>query len=304
MEQIVDNSFAIIGGATKSGTTSLFKYLKDHPEVSGSSLKETRFFLDIDYPVPAIHHYNGSLSKYFEFFKQISKDQLLLEATPDYLYSLGTPERIKSKISNCKLVFILRNPVDRFISWYKFSKQNNSIPSDTSLGDFFKMQVDDEKNYYEQHRMVLMQGKYSEYLNNYFECFDPEKIYVCYLEDLEADPYQFMNKICEFLHIESGFYKDYSFIAQNVTIDVKNQNLHQIYRKLSALIRKNVHKNVVAHGLLKKMKKSLIPFYLKANEREEKDRVEFYKDEMRPLIDYYSEELERYKERYRVLLHA
>ena len=45
--------YLIIGGTTKAGTTSLHAYLSDHPQVCASSIKETRFFLDRDYPLEA-----------------------------------------------------------------------------------------------------------------------------------------------------------------------------------------------------------------------------------------------------------
>ena len=46
-------SFLIIAGASKAGTTSVFNYLANHPQICASVAKETRFFLDLDYPLPS-----------------------------------------------------------------------------------------------------------------------------------------------------------------------------------------------------------------------------------------------------------
>lgn len=67
--QTDDQLYLIIGGTTKAGTTSIFRYLSAHPDVCASSLKETRFFLDKDYPLPSTNRFNGSnLECYRVFF--------------------------------------------------------------------------------------------------------------------------------------------------------------------------------------------------------------------------------------------
>jgi hypothetical protein len=45
--------FLIIGGTSKAGTTSVFNYLQGHPQVRAAFSKETRFYLEKDYPLPS-----------------------------------------------------------------------------------------------------------------------------------------------------------------------------------------------------------------------------------------------------------
>ena len=88
----------IIGGTTKAATTSLFNYLGTHPAICASSVKETRFFLDGDYPLPSKYRAEAGLERYGEFFRSCHADQWRLDATPDYLYSPGTPGRLRESL--------------------------------------------------------------------------------------------------------------------------------------------------------------------------------------------------------------
>ena len=61
--------YLIIGGSTKCATTSLFNYLGDHPEICPAIYKETRFFLNPEYPVERRFAHTNSLSEYNNLFK-------------------------------------------------------------------------------------------------------------------------------------------------------------------------------------------------------------------------------------------
>src|SRR6266513_2759700 len=95
--------FLIIGGTSKAGTTSVFNYLTNHPQIC-SFTKETRFFLDTDYPLPSDKRYekNGP-EAYLSFFESGGyqpSENWRLEATPDYLYSPSTAHAIRKTLVN------------------------------------------------------------------------------------------------------------------------------------------------------------------------------------------------------------
>ena len=101
-------NYLIIGGTTKAATTSIFSYFSNHPQVCASSIKETRFFLDSDYPVISKYRYEDGLEKYQEFYIHCKQNfKFRLEATPDYLYSKNTAYKISNSLPNSLLVFIL-----------------------------------------------------------------------------------------------------------------------------------------------------------------------------------------------------
>ena len=181
------NQFLIIGGTTKAATTSLYYYLADHPSVCVSTLKETRFFIDEDYPVsPLGAKWADGIDKYEEFFNNCPNIGCLrVEATPDYLYSSGTPKKIKKSLPNAKLLFILREPVSRLISWYKFAKQKAHISEQMSFDEYVEKQLkggqfekakqakleSSQNNFIPQYYFLsaLEQGCYSTYLQQYFD---------------------------------------------------------------------------------------------------------------------------------------
>ena len=120
----------IIAGAAKCGTTSLFHWLSDHPEVCASKEKELCFFYDKDWPlwnkkVKYNYHLNG-LEKYqnlFEHCKSVNA-KVVIEATPNYLYSRTALNVIPTLNPRPKILFILRKPSDRVYSIYQFFKNN------------------------------------------------------------------------------------------------------------------------------------------------------------------------------------
>ena len=66
---------------------------------------------------------------------------LRLDSTPDYLYSTGTPDKIKEYLNNYKIIFILRNPVDRIISWYRYAKQVGGILEEMNFQEYVTQQL-------------------------------------------------------------------------------------------------------------------------------------------------------------------
>jgi hypothetical protein len=99
----------IIAGVQKAGTTALFRYLLNHPELTGASVKETHFFDDetnVDWSAPDYDRYHG-------FFPTEKAPKLLFEATPIYIYWPRSLERIRDYNPDIKLIFLFRDPIER-----------------------------------------------------------------------------------------------------------------------------------------------------------------------------------------------
>src|SRR5947207_15184121 len=99
-----DYKFLIIGGTSKAGTTSVFTYLENHPQIVCSSVKEAGFFLDADYPPPSSKRYqnNGLEANLDRFACEGSqpREKWRLEATPGYLYSWSKAVPIRWTLEN------------------------------------------------------------------------------------------------------------------------------------------------------------------------------------------------------------
>jgi len=135
-------TFMIIGAA-KSGTTSLMRYLAQHPDVFVPTAKEPNYFMlsgQQDNPVgPAPAHilrhmiYNWSyadLDRYTGLFDDAGAAKAVGEGSVRYLYSPLAPTRIRDMLPDTRLVVILRDPVARLYSHYNMNRQIQLEPLD------------------------------------------------------------------------------------------------------------------------------------------------------------------------------
>src|SRR5687768_13237463 len=94
----------LIIGAQRGGTTSLYRYLTEHPEIDPAVRKEIHFF--------SRHHEQG-LDWYRAHFPRRDESSLVGEASPNYLVHPDVPARVAAALPRVKLIALLRNPVDR-----------------------------------------------------------------------------------------------------------------------------------------------------------------------------------------------
>src|SRR5438132_11166491 len=94
----MNGKHVIIAGTNKAGTTSFFEYLSAHPSVCAAYIKQTFFFLDKEWQkklqLISLYDYDKGIHQYKLFFRNYEEGQLKLEASPEYLYSPGTPKKI------------------------------------------------------------------------------------------------------------------------------------------------------------------------------------------------------------------
>lgn len=125
-------NFLVIG-AHKAGTTALYNYLKQHPQVYMSPAKEPRFFAlegkNLKFLGPKKDPGNRcrftTLEAYRELFQGVSSEVAIGEASTLYLYSQEAPKRIQHYIPDAKLIAILRNPIKRAYSNFVHAMQDD-----------------------------------------------------------------------------------------------------------------------------------------------------------------------------------
>jgi hypothetical protein len=100
---------ALVIGASKGGTTSVYRWLSRHPQVCASRVKEVRYFNG--------HHERGP-AWYAAQFDPKPGQTVLIEASPSYLWDPDAPGRIRSLLGEPKLIVLLREPVERAWSQY------------------------------------------------------------------------------------------------------------------------------------------------------------------------------------------
>jgi hypothetical protein len=223
--------YILICGVQKAGTTSLFQYLADHPDICPSSVKETGFFLEPTYPFykPREFQYINGIDQINHYFTSCNHKKIRLEGTPSYLYSSKAPIYIKESLPDVLLIFMLREPVSRLISLYRYLRQIGLIDYKLSFDEFVHAQAN-------EHEWTgfnsLFSGRYSVYLPNYLKIFSPEEIKVFKFTDLINNPRDLLTKICNIVNIDSAFYDDYGFAIHNPSFGVRNYHIHHMYLKI------------------------------------------------------------------------
>lgn len=315
--------YLIVGGTTKAATTSLFAYLAAHPAICAATYKETRFFLDKTYPLPSKYRYSGNVEEYNLLFPEDDgESRIRLESTPDYLYCPKARERIAEFLPHAKLVFSLREPISRLISWYRFAKQNGTLPQTLSFDGYVEMmfeeirdrgpardrpspyggtgacppQTENAKNTplsatTEQYLQTLQQGCYTVYLKPYFERFGVSRIHILFYEDIAENPRTVLADLCEFAGIDADFYEDYTFQVTNRTETMKNSELHRKYRNFRFQLRQWTHNKPILHNPLRAVRKAIEPLYLRLNTHPT-EQVDVSEETRQRLVDYYQEDVQ------------
>lgn len=184
-------------GAQKAGTTSLAYLLGQHPKICLSDPKETHYFTN---------NWGKGESWYRQRFNGV-EGQLYLDASPSYSagrsatcpHSVGepsgqykeTPRRMYRLSPEAKLIYILRNPVDRAYSSYWHSVRAGNEQRSFS-------EVIREKGFY------LRVGLYYEQINRYFEFYDRKAVLILFFEDLRVDVMSVTRECFRFLDIEDN----------------------------------------------------------------------------------------------------
>jgi len=227
-------NFLIIGAA-KSGTTAIYTYIKQHPEIFMSPKKELRYFSNIkpqtkDVPKQYIHESVSSVEEYEHFFDGITDERIIGESSPTYLYTPGTAENIKTHIPHVKLLAILRNPVDRAYSAYTHALREWKEPAKT-----FREALTLETQRIDAGWGMLWHyvnaGFYFEQLSRYYQIFDPSHIKVVLYDDLVNDPYKLLQDLFSFMDVDPKFKPDISS-RPNVSGFPKNERADNFLRKL------------------------------------------------------------------------
>lgn len=205
-------NFLIIGAA-KSGTTALYHYLNQHPDIYMSPLKETNFFAlegtKLQYTGPgdreAIVQISITNRHDFEaLFSQVADEHAIGEASPLYLYSERAPVLIKQYVPQVKLIAVLRDPAERAFSSFCHLRRDSREPE-----KIFSRSLQKERERidlgWEHIWHYANMGFYARQLRRYFALFKHEQIRVYLYEDFVSGQLDVLNDIFSFLGVDPCF---------------------------------------------------------------------------------------------------
>lgn len=229
-------NFLLIG-AGKAGTTAIYEYLRQHPQVYMSPVKEPNYFAFMDAPV----NFKGpgedaminrtsitDMESYRALFRGVQNEAAIGEASQWYLYSEQAAGRIQHYLPDVKMIAILRDPIKRAYSDFLHFVRDDREP----IKDFGQaLQA-------EEHRIqnhwgfghYVRRGLYYGQVKRYLDRFDRSQLQIYLNEDLKADATGLMHNIFRFLNIEASFRPDTSY-RPNVSGIPQNKLLHRFLGK-------------------------------------------------------------------------
>lgn len=221
-------SFIIIG-ERKCGTSSLYRYLIDHPNILPCKVKEPQFFvrnpwriwwhIQDYYRLFPTRNYQGDLEIIWPELDtkgQLYQEKLHIKREPDQWYITGEasaetfyrarPKVVQRYLPKAKLILMLRNPVDRVFSHYRMLQRYKAEGRKlaTPISDFEKdMFIEMEKVKRGEHSFFLTPSLYHKSLKKWLEVFDSQQFYIIRTEDLhiKARLLVIMEELCSFLKI-------------------------------------------------------------------------------------------------------
>ncbi len=190
-----------IVGAPKCGTTSIWGYLRKHPDVFFPRLKEPSYFMSTPPPAGQENEFcDGNFGMYQRLYQDAKGYKVIGDASPGYLWDRNAPAKIHEVCPHARIVILLRDPVERAYSAYLMVKRVNDEPiTFLELVESYRPAEQRDKVWGESSHVE--QGLYYEQVKRYFDAFGREQVGVYLFDDLEKDPRHLAEEIARHIGI-------------------------------------------------------------------------------------------------------
>jgi len=300
--RMAEPNFFVVGAA-KSGTTSLYYYLKQHPEVYMSPIKETNFFsTDIDpdnfsrlykklYKSKKLDlekYTSSSMDKlvwgayvrewehYVRLFQSAQNEKAIGEVSNSYLYSKVAASNIYNNFPNAKIVMILRNPVQRAFSHYLANIRDGKARR--SLIEEIELDNNRRKKGWGVSALYIELGMYYEQVKRYLDLFPRKNVRIILYDEYMKNTSMVMEDLFSFLNISRNVKIDFTK-RYNAARIPKNKNVIYLVTQMNL-------KRAVFHLIPEAYKKRVKDLFFS---RVEKPELE--KNEKDFLIRIYKEDI-------------
>jgi hypothetical protein len=223
-----DGPNLFIAGVAKAGTTSLFRYLGQHPDICQSTVKEPRYFTVLRYGEPL-----GPWQEYATLFGHCGGARYRLEATPGYFPGGRTVAgAIDERVPGARVIVSFRDPVQRCWSWYRFVRRSARIPKDLAFPAYldrcFQLHEDGVDHLREnQPFWGVGGGCYDEWIDPWLETFG-QRLRVEFFENLVASPEQVTSELCRWLAVDPAPAAGFDYSVENRTVQYKHRRLQRL----------------------------------------------------------------------------
>jgi len=217
-----------IVGAPKSGTTSLYYYLQEHPDICMSSNKEPNFFSNNEIKKQALYYNKKCITsneEYEKLFLNRTKSQVTGESSVSYLFYPNVAQRLYKYNPNARIIILLRNPAERAFSHYLMDCRLGLI--NLSFKDIlFKRKKHPNLNLYYQQYIEL--GMYCHQVNRYYDIFKKSNILIINTDDFNKATLETIRDVYRFLNVNQNFEPKIG-MHHNKYLEANNAVLNKIY---------------------------------------------------------------------------
>ena len=269
------NTFIV--GAGKSGTSWINSCFIEHPDIFVSYVKENNFFSS---------HYEKGIDFYKKNFLNVANEKIIADVSPQYMYHEKVAERIHNYNSKAKILFVLRNPIDRAFSHFKMERRYGNLSSNITYEIL--------NNKTSLSKQILEMGMYGKHILRYQNLFPSNQIHYFYYDDLKKNPKKFLKEIFSTLSVDKTFIPSIINTTYHVT---RNRPRNILMYRLSVYVYNNLFlllKNIRAEFILEYLRKN--GFFNFIQQLNTSNKVEKLTDHDRKQIaHYYKNDIENYK---------
>ena len=224
-----------IAGAPKSGTTSLYHYLDQHPEIYMSPIKEPNYFASeirierlseslrphaeqdalqlrayLDGPLRQ-KRFGGVVTEwrdYLKLFQPAEGRKAIGEASVCYLWSESAATNIRRSIPEARIILVLRNPVDMVFSMYLQTVKSGALRC--TFREAIEMGIEQRGGKIDLMHPFLDLGLYYDQVQRFLATFPEGRVRVYWYEDYNSEPERILADLFCFLEVDASFSPDRS----------------------------------------------------------------------------------------------
>ena len=237
MKALFEVDFFVIGAA-RAGSTSLYNYLGQHPDIFLPLVKECNYFSRVESMIKEVYRdpkegreYHMRIIRSYEVYKGLFKNarpgQSKGEVSPSYLFDIQTAQRIKAHNPKARIVVSLRNPVERAYSHFQLHNATGYEPCD----DFIQALKAPKNSIWGGGNIYLEASQYYRQLKPYYDLFPREQIHVMIYEEWTQNAQTALKELFGFLGLDpnADFDKPH---AHNRGVRGKHKGLLNFIRKI------------------------------------------------------------------------
>ncbi|NVJ47609.1 MAG: sulfotransferase [Cytophagia bacterium] len=247
MTKEISNIFII--GVHRAATTSLFRYLSSHPQINSAYKKELHYFT------------RGIYSGSYQFdpleYRQLYPvaNGIKLEASPSYFYGgKALAQLMNESFIEPRFILILRNPADRFLSFYRHFSSEIQPSKRISIDEFFSKSVQEHESKIiaDNHvNRAIREGVYADYLEPWMQV-GKQKLKIVYFEDIELALQKSIEEVCNFLLLDPTHIDRSTLIVHNESREIRNYQVNWLAKKVNRLLEHYFTKNLKLKSRIKK----------------------------------------------------